>query len=172
VTTQQRTAAVPIDAPPAEVTFHEQTWDLSYRHALGATTAAFLSALSEGRILGRRCDTCNRILVPARSFCDRCHVDTGQWFEVGTEGVVEMFTVVHEPFRGLPAPPYALAYVTLDGADTALPGYVRGLDLSDADAAVERLAIGTRLRVAFADEPVGTVADYWFEPLSEEPPRD
>lgn len=164
----QQTAATPVDEPEVETAFHEQTWDLSYRHALGTTTSAFLQGLSEGRILGRRCDTCQRLLVPARSFCDRCHVDTGQWFEVGIEGVVEMFTVVYEGFKGLPEPPYALAYVTLDGADTALPGYVRGLDLSDADAVAERLAIGSRVRTAFADEPTGTVADYWFEPLSDE----
>ena len=106
--------------------------------------------------------------MPARSFCDRCHVATGEWFEVGTAGVIEMFTVVHEAFRGLPEPPYALAYVTLDGADTALPAYVRGVELTDPEDYTVRLAIGTRTRVAFATEPTGTVADYWFEPLSDE----
>lgn len=164
MTTSHTAAARPVDEPSAGDAFHEQTWDLSYRHALGATTSAFLQGLSSGRILGRRCDTCDRIVVPARSFCDRCHVETGQWFEVGGEGSVEMFTVVYEPFHGLPDPPYALAYVLLDGADTALPGYVKGVPLDDPAAVVDRLAIGTRLRVAFADEPTGTVLDYWFEP--------
>lgn len=159
--------AVPVDQPVVTAAFHEQTWDLAYRHALGGTTSAFLQGLSEGRVLGRRCDSCERILVPARSFCDRCHAEAGQWFEVGTEGVVEMFTVVYEAFRGLPEPPYALAYVTLDGADTALPAYVRGLDLEDTESVLGHLAIGSRVRVAFADEPVGTVSDYWFEPLAE-----
>jgi uncharacterized OB-fold protein len=143
--------------------FYEQTWDLSYRHALGETTSAFLGALAERRILGRRCPVCRRVLVPARSFCDRDHVDTTDWVEVAGTGTIEMFTIVYEPFRNLPAPPYALAYVTLDGADTALVGYVRGLDLADKDAAVAALAIGTRVEVRFADEPQGTAADYWFE---------
>lgn len=143
--------------------FYEQTWDLSYRHALGDTTSRFLGALAEGRILGRKCPACERVLVPARSFCDRDHVDTGEWVEVGTQGAIEMFTVVYEPFRNLPAPPYALAYVTLDGADTALVGYVRGLDLTDQASAVKALAIGTRVEVRFSDEPTGTAADYWFE---------
>jgi uncharacterized OB-fold protein len=143
--------------------FYEQTWDLSYRHALGETTSAFLGALAERRILGRRCPACGRVLVPARSFCDRDHVDTTDWVEVAGTGTIEMFTIVYEPFRNLPAPPYALAYVTLDGADTALVGYVRGLDLTDRDAAVAALAIGTRVEVRFADEPQGTAADYWFE---------
>jgi uncharacterized OB-fold protein len=143
--------------------FYEQTWDLSYRHALGETTSRFLGALAEGRILGRRCPACERVLVPARSFCDRDHVATTDWVEVGTTGVIEMFTVVYEPFRNLPPPPYALAYVTLEGADTALVGYVRGLDLTDQAAAVAALAIGTEVVVRFTDTPTGTAADYWFE---------
>ena len=142
---------------------YEQTWDLAYRHALGETTGRFLAGLAEGRILGRRCPACERVLTPARSFCDRCHRETTDWVEVQPEGTIEMFTIVYEPFKGLPEPPYALAYVTLDGADTALVGYVRGLALDDADAAVKELAIGRRVRCRFADEPTGTVADYWFE---------
>jgi hypothetical protein len=157
MTTTQPAAA---DAGPR---FYEQTWDLSYRHALGGTTSRFLGALAEGKILGRRCPACGRVLVPARSFCDRDHCDTADWVEVGTRGVIEMFTVVYEPFRNLPAPPYALAYVTLEGADTALVGYVRGLDLTDQDKAVRALAIGTPVVVKFSDEPRGTAADYWFE---------
>lgn len=154
---------VTVDEPAAGPKFYEQTWDLSYRHALGGTTSRFLGGLSSGHIYGRRCDGCDRVLVPARSFCDRCHQATSDWFDIPTHGVIEMLTIVHEPFRGLPEPPYALVYVTLDGADTALPGYVRGVDLSDARAAAGQLAIGTRVVVRFSDNPAGTVADYWFE---------
>lgn len=153
------TEAMPTNIP----TFYEQTWDLSYRHALGETTSRFLGALAEKRILGRRCPSCSRVLVPARSFCDRCHRGTDEWIEVQPRGRIEMFTIVYEPFKGLPAPPYALAYATLDGADTALVGYVTGLDLENTDAAVARLAIGQPVVVCFSEEPTGTVLDYWFE---------
>ena len=146
-----------------EPAFYEQTWDLSYRHALGETTGRFLGALAEGRILGRRCTSCDRVLVPARSFCDRCHEPTDEWVDVEPHGVIEMFTVVYEAFRGLPEPPYALAYVTPVGGDTAMVGYVKGLDLTDQDAAVAALAIGTKVSIAFSNKPTGTVADYWFE---------
>ncbi len=141
--------------------FYEQTWDLSYRHALGTTTSKFLAALAEGKILARTTAD-GRIVVPPRSYDDRTHTATGDWVEVANEGVIEMFTVVYEPFRGLPAPPYALAYALLDGADTALVGYVKGLDLSDSKAAVARLK-QARVVVKFAEKPTGTAADYWFE---------
>lgn len=142
MTTQPSTEAVPVAGGPR---FYEQTGDLSYRHALGETTSRLLDGLAEGKIWGRRDPASDRVLVPPRSYSDRDHVATTEWVQVANEGVIEMFTVIYEPFRNLPAPPYALAYVTLDGADTALVGYVRGLNLADQETAVKALAIGTRV---------------------------
>ena len=150
---------------PAQPRFYAQTWDLSYRHALGSTVGVFLDGIAEGRVRGRACPSCARVLVPPRSYCDRCSVETTDWVDVANEGVIEMMTIVYEGFKGLPDPPYAIAYVTLDGASTALLGYVRGVELSDVAAATAALAIGTRLRVQFAAEPQGQVTDYWFEPV-------
>lgn len=142
--------------------FYEQTWDLEYKHALGATTSRFLQGLAEHKILGRK-TTDDRILVPARSYDDQTHTATGEWVEVANNGKIEMFTVVYEAFKGLPTPPYALAYVMLEGADTALVGYVKGVDLTDQKAAIAALSIGTDVDVKFAEKPAGTAADYWFE---------
>jgi len=152
------------NAASTQPRFYEQTWDLSYRHALGSTVGVFLDGLKEGKILGRICPSCSRVLVPPRSYCDRCLVETGEWKQVANEGVIEMMTIVYEGFKGLPDPPYAIAYVLLDGASTALLGYVHGLDLKDMDAATKRLAIGNRVTVHFRSEPKGDVTDYWFEP--------
>ena len=157
-TTPVQTATATAEGP----TFMEQTWDLEYRHALGETTSRFMQGLTEGKILGRR-TTDGRVLVPARSYDDQTHTKTEEWVEVGNTGIIEMSTFVYEPFKGLPAPPYAIAYAMLDGADTALVGYVRGVDLADQNAAIKALAIGTPVVVRFSDEPTGTAADYWFE---------
>jgi uncharacterized OB-fold protein len=147
-----------------EPVFFEQTWDLSYRHALGETVGGFLEALRERRLLGRRCPSCQRVLFPARSFCDRCHVATDEWVEVGQRGTLEMFTIVYEPFPGMRVkPPYVLAYVLLEGADTAAVGYVKGLDLNDVTKASQMLSTGTPVEVKFTDQPEGQVTDFWFE---------
>jgi uncharacterized protein len=147
-----------------EPVFFEQTWDLSYRHALGATVGGFLQGLRETRLLGRRCPACGRVLFPARSFCDRCHVTTEEWVEVGHHGVLEMFTIVYEPFPGMRvAPPYVLAYALLNGADTAVVGYVKGVDLSDVAVASRVLTTGTPIDVHFVNDPQGEVTDFWFE---------
>lgn len=151
------------DTATAAPRFYEQTWDLSYRHALGSTVGAFLDGLREHKILGTVCDSCSRVLVPPRSYCDRCSVPTAGWRQVANEGVIEMMTIVYEAFKGLPEPPYAIAYVRLDDASTALLGYVRGTELSVPAEAARRLAIGTRVTVRYAEEPRGDVTDYWFE---------
>ena len=148
----------------SEPVFFEQTWDLSYRHALGETVGSFLNGVKDKKLLGRRCPVCTRVLFPARSFCDRDHVATEEYVEVGHTGVLEMFTIVYEPFPGMRVPPpYVLAYATLEGADTAVVGYVKGLDLSDVTRASGQLAMGTPVVVRFADEPTGAVTDFWFE---------
>jgi uncharacterized OB-fold protein len=151
-------------ATPSEPAFFEQTWDLSYRHALGETVGTFLEGLKSKRLLGRRCPSCERVLFPARSFCDRCHTSTDAWVEVGTRGRLEMFTIVYEPFRGMRVEaPYVLAYALLDGADTAAVGYVKGLDLADPTSAAEQLSGAPAVEVHFADQPEGHVTDFWFE---------
>lgn len=146
-----------------KVTSLKQKWDITYNHATGETAGKFLFELGKQRILGKKCPDCSRVLVPPRTFCDRCYTSTQEWFEVKNEGVIESFTIVYNPFKSYPEPPYALAYVRLDGADTAILNFVRGVDLADPKVAAEKLKIGTRVKVVFKDKPEGRVTDFWYE---------
>jgi uncharacterized OB-fold protein len=148
-----------------ELMTRNETWNITYRHALGETASYFFAALRDDRkILGRRCAASGRVLVPPRAFSDQTLQPTTEWVEVGPGGVIEAFTIVYQAFNNLPPPPYAFGYVTLDGADTALGGYFRGVDLADAAAAAEKLKVGTRVRTRFAETRVGDVLDFWYEP--------
>ena len=51
----------------------------------------------------------------------------------------------------------------LDGADTAIGGFFKGVELQDPAAAAERLKIGTRVVTHFAEQRTGDVLDFWFE---------
>ena len=88
--------------------------------------------------------------MPPRSFSDETLLPTTDWVKVGPGGRIEAFTMVYEKFNNLPEPPYAFGYVLLDGADTALGGYFKGIDLTDPHAAAEKLKIGTRVTTTFA----------------------
>jgi hypothetical protein len=53
--------------------------------------------------------------------------------------------------------------VLLKGADTAIGGYFKGIDLTDGAKAAAQLAIGTAVITRFAKERTGDVLDFWFE---------
>jgi uncharacterized OB-fold protein len=141
-------------------------WDIKYDHSAGQTASHFLRTLrDEGSILGKQCPDCQRVLVPPRGFCERCYVDTNEWVEVGPEGVIESFTIVPNDLGAGPEAPFALAYVQLDEADTAMVNVVEGLDLDDPAEAAETLAIGSRARAVFEPESErqARITDFHYE---------
>jgi len=81
------------------------------------------------------------------------------------EGTIQAFTVVPVKFESLPDPPYAIAYVLLDGAGTAMVNFVKNVDLSDLRKAAKKLAIGKRVRVVFEKKRKGTIHDFHYELL-------
>lgn len=147
-----------------ELLKRQETWNITYDHALGETASYFFTQIRDNaKIYGRRDAKSGRVLVPPRAFSDQTLEPTKEWVEVGPGGQIEAFTLVYEAFRGLPAPPYAFGYVMLDGADTAIGGLFKGIDLKDPAAAAKRLAVGTRVTTKFADKRKGEVLDFWFE---------
>jgi len=147
-----------------ELLERQETWSITYTHALGETASYFYTKIrDEAAIYGKRCAKTDRVLVPPRSFSDETLLPTTDWVKVGPGGRIEAFTIVCEKFNKLPDPPYAFGYVLLDGADTALGGYFRGIDLTDPAAAAAKLKVGTRVMTTFADQRKGEMLDFWFE---------
>ena len=147
-----------------ELMTRTEQWNITYKHALGETASWFFTQIRDNKkIFGRRDPKSNRVLVPPRAFSDETLEPTKEWVEVGPEGKIECFTIVYEAFNNLPDPPYAFGYVLLKGADTAIGGYFKGIDLSDGAKAAAQLAVGTRVITKFAPQRTGDVLDFWFE---------
>lgn len=141
----------------------EQRWDLAYRHTADTVTATFLKTLrDEGRLVGIRCPECERVLVPPRAMCDRDFCETAGFVELPPRGTLELFTIMHLAVEGLPEPPYVLAYVKPEGADTALPGILEGIELTDTAAALAELRIGRRVEIVMGTERRGRITDLSF----------
>ena len=104
-------------------------------------------------------------MMPPRGFCERCFVEADEWVEVGPEGTIEAFTITMEKWGGNPDPPFAVAYVKLDGADTAILNYVSGLEFSDLEETAERLKIGSRVALIFKEQREGRVTDFEYKLL-------
>jgi len=147
-----------------ELMKRKESWNIGYDHALGETASYFFAQVRDNaQIYGRRDPKSGRVLVPPRAFSDQTLEPTTDWVKVGPGGRIEAFTIVYEEFKTLPDPPYAFGYVLLDGADTAIGGFFRGIDLKTPAKAAEMLKLGTRVITRFADERKGSVLDFWFE---------
>lgn len=142
---------------------HEQI-TLSYQYALGEVAGKFMEGLRECKILATRCSKSAMVYLPPRAFCERSFERCDSWVEAGSEGVVEASTIVVRGFEGSRKPPVAIAFVRLDGVDSAIANYVEELDLSDTEKAMERIKPGSRVRVKFIDRPEGKVTDFFFVP--------
>lgn len=145
---------------PGDVITEQVT--LRYDYALGEVAGRFMAGLKEGKILATRCSKSALTYLPPRSYCERSFERCDAWVEAGLEGVIEASTIVMRGFEGKRPPPVAIAFVRLDGTDSAIGNYVDGVDLTDPDAAMKRLAPGTRVRVEFAAERQGRITDFSF----------
>ena len=153
-----------MNMPTEELLLLPGTWNFDYTYFAGETASRFFAELRDNlTILGRRCPSCQRLVVPARSYCDACYVEMGDWEQVAETGTIEAFTILTSAFPGLPEPPLVIAFVTLDGADSAILNFVEGVDLSDSDAAGQYLFANDRVRVVFSEKREGRITDFHFE---------
>jgi uncharacterized OB-fold protein len=138
-------------------------WNIHYNYAAGEITSKFLATLrDEGKIMATKCDKCGLVILPPRSYCERCFVRVSNLVEVGNEGTLTCFSVIYEPFPGLPEPPYVIGFVKLDGADTSMVNFVDGVDLKDLSSALIKLRVGVRVKVIYKKERVGRVTDFSY----------
>lgn len=140
-------------------------WHVTYNYSTGKIAGHFFDALRERRILASSCSASGRAYLPPRAYCESSFEPCDGWVEAGHEGVIEAATIVTAKFDNLPDPPYAIAFVRLDGVTTAMVNFVEGEDLNDVPAAIARLKPGTRVAVKFKGEPEGRITDFHYERL-------
>ncbi|MBN2179876.1 MAG: Zn-ribbon domain-containing OB-fold protein [Deltaproteobacteria bacterium] len=135
---------------------------LPNQYFAGRVGSKFIIALrDEHKILGVRCEKCNKVFVPPREYCEKCLSKLDEsWVELSNEGVITNYTVVNYNDKHLPRrAPYILALVKVDGADTPFPHIVEGIDVED-------VKVGMKVKAVFAEETTNTIRDLdHFEPL-------
>jgi len=121
--------------------FVESTISFPYKRSLGPVVGAFMTALTEKRILGIR--NGNEILVPPMEW-DPATGDelTPDLVEVGPVGTVASWTWVPTPSVQHPLQhPFAFALIRLDGATTPL---LHAVDAGSSDRMVDGLRVAPR----------------------------
>jgi uncharacterized OB-fold protein len=138
----------------------EEEVRIPYELAVGPSWYRFFEGFKKAKIFGTRCSRCNRVLVPARTFCPRCFVDMQQWVEVSQEGVLVSWVVTNYEYFGMPtAPPFINSLIRLDGTDCGFMHLVGGVDLSDLDRVSEHVQNGMKVKAVWKKEKTGCIMD-------------
>ena len=105
---------------------------LEYEYTAAGTHAEFLQNIAEGRLLGARCGSCEKVYVPARGSCPRCGVLIEDRCEISDKGTVTTFCVVRVPSENIELKlPYVCAHILLDGADIPLFALIQECEAED-----------------------------------------
>jgi uncharacterized OB-fold protein len=135
--------------------------DARYAWDAGVAIGGYLDGLKAGKILGRACHQCRRILVPPRMFCEQCFRPTDEWVQVKDTGSVNTFSLAYITWdmRQLTDPDIP-AVIDLDGAS---PGIGIMHKLGDVDP--QAVHTGMRVRAVWkpAAQREGSILDiaYW-----------
>jgi acetyl-CoA C-acetyltransferase len=142
----------------------EHALDARYAWDAGVAIGRYLDGLRDGRILGRVCRACERVLVPPRMFCERCFRSTDAWVEVEPTGVVQTFSICHVRWDMQPLEePEIPAVVSIDGSDGGIL-HVLG------EVSPDEVRIGMPVEAAWrpAAERTGSILDIaYFRPRAD-----
>lgn len=146
--------------------FVENSITFPYKRSLGPVIGAFMTALTERRILGIRSG--DRVLVPPTEWdpATGAELTADDLVEVGPLGTVQSWTWVPEPSEQHPLDqPFAFAFIVLDGASTPL--------LHAVDAGTpEAMADGARVAPRWRGTRIGHISDLAAFVLGEKPEID
>jgi len=134
--------------------------NLKYAWDNGVAIGRYLAELKKGKIIGKKCNVCKRVLVPPRLFCEICWRPTDEWTYVNDTGTILTFVVSHvnwdasrvEKGRRYHTP----AVIELDGAgkDQGILHLIDEIEPYD-------LKIGMKVEAVWKDpgERIGAITD-------------
>jgi hypothetical protein len=146
-----------------------ERWEPNARYAwdAGVAMGRYLEELEAGRLIGRRCDLCRRVVVPPRMFCEICFRPTDDWVVLQDSGTVKTFSLCYVTWdmKRLQQPQIP-AVIDIDGASKGM-GIMHMLGQVEPDA----VQIGMRVQAVWkqAAERQGDITDIlYFAPMGKE----
>lgn len=138
----------------------EFAWDT------GIAIGRYLAALKEGQILGSRCATCRKIVVPPRVVCEWCFRPMEAYVPLKDTGTVNTFSLCYVTWdvQRIKEPEIP-AVIELDGA-SRLCGIMHKLGEVDP----QKVHVGMRVKAVWKprQQRQGAITDIlYFKPLEE-----
>lgn len=140
------------------LTMHSGEGEQPFHYAIGRYGSKFLTEIRDNKqFYGIKCPKCGKVYVPPREVCGPCFTRMTEWVKVADEGKLYSYTILRfvflDPETGKQRPvPYVYAFITLDGADTALQHFVEITDES-------KVKVGARVKAVFENKRSGKITD-------------
>ena len=132
----------------------------------GIAIGQYLAGFKEGLILGSRCNTCRKVVVPPRTVCEWCFRPMDEYVPLQDSGTVNTFSLCHVTWdvKRIKEPEIP-SVIEIDGA-SRLHGIMHMLGEVEPDG----VKIGMRVKAVWKppEERQGAVTDIlYFKPLEE-----
>ncbi len=152
------------DIASKNVTYSWWEPEVQYSWALGPAMSRFLQELKKGRIIGRTCKKCNRIIVPPRMFCEYCFRPTDDWIYLKDTGTIETYSIsyIDADARRIKKPIF-IGVISIDGASPQ-----HGFMHYFGEMSPEEIHIGMKVKAVWKPEKdrIGAITDIkYFKPL-------
>lgn len=146
-----------------------QKFEPRYNWAAGVAISRFLAELKKGKIIGRKCSQCQRILVPPRMYCEQCYRPTDEWVPVKDTGTINTYSVSHVAADASRVKePFVVAVIDIDGAS---PGMGILHHLGEVEPNPAKVHVGMKVMAVWKpqSERQGAITDIkYFKPMSGE----
>ncbi len=140
----------------------KQPYQIDYIHSYGQDSPWF-AGLSNGVMLGCRCQACKNTYPTPRGHCMDCGGET-EWVKLPGKGKVHTFTVCHFGSQAfLPECPFILALVEFRGCETLFLTRLLGVDPSKPSLKW----VGMEVEAKFRRLSKLTPTDIYFVPAAE-----
>lgn len=134
--------------------------ELKYAWDDGVAIGRYLAELRNGKIIARKCNKCDRIMLPPRMFCELCWRPTDEWVYCRDTGTVNTFSLCHVNWDASRIPPgqplHLPAVIHIDGAS-----YHMGILHKLGEVEPDDIYIGMKVKAVWkpADEREGSITD-------------
>ena len=135
---------------------------MNYKYSMGGQSRFFTELKDNKRILGAKCNKCNTVYCPPRVACAKCYEQT-EWVLVKDVGEIKVSTLVwYTTSAFIQNIPYAVGYIQLEGANTAINQGIFSESLVPS-----KIRPGKKVRAVFKKEREGKITDFFFVPIDE-----
>lgn len=136
----------------------------NYNWDAGVAVGRFLAELKNGRIVGRKCNKCKKVLVPPRMFCERDVVSTNEWVYVKDTGTVNTYSISYiAADASRLKKPLIVAVIDLDGASEGI-----GILHLIGDVKPDQVRVGMKVKAVWKPrrQRTGAITDIcYFKPV-------